>query len=252
MGTRDIVGEALGRTALDPGLTPELHFLLAESVLLVPVSRLPADSTGHERTAVALWREPSSGTLFVPLFTAMERIPKGCPPTIALVWDSLKRLVRVMPQADFRINPSGPVTYDLPQALAQGIVDPEGQRGKAHATISAGTDLGIGPTREDHGTLAAALYSHFSRQQSAPTVYLYELFRPVGAEISHSLAIGVISDYEPKMAAAIAAIVPESYNGTLPVDIGFLAGNPEVVEAIARAGIEPVVQARALGRHQKN
>ena len=57
MGALDIVDEALGRAAQDPGLTPELHSLLTESQFLVPVTRLRPDPNGSQVTAVILRRD---------------------------------------------------------------------------------------------------------------------------------------------------------------------------------------------------
>lgn len=245
LATDDIVGEALIRTVQDPGLTPELHALLAEHAVMVPVTRLRADNDGPVASGIVLWKDPSDDTAFVPLFSTAARIPDGCPPTVTFVWDTLKRLTTVLPRAHFRINPAGPVMYDLPSALAHALAHGHSGQGTAPATFPAGGELGLGPPTEDHALLVAALRSYFSRQFASPAVFLYEVHRRRGPETTPALAIGVVSDFDPTIAADIAAIVPEAYVGTLPVDIAFIGGNPEIVDALVHLGLSPTIAARA-------
>lgn len=251
LGTHDIVGEALQRAAVDPGLTPELHSLLAEHPLLVPVTRLRPDPNGPEVSVIVLWKDPSDGQAFVPLFSNSARVPQGAPSTIRFVWDHLKRLTDVLPQAHFRLNPAGPVMFDLPCDLARTLVVGDmPAAANAPAMLPEGTDLGLGVPSEDHSVLIAALRSHFRRQPTAPTIYLYELYRHEGETLTRSLAIGVVTGFDPAIASAISAIVPEAYRGTLPVDVGFLGGNPEIVEALAAVPIEPILLGRATATRQ--
>lgn len=244
MGNRDIVGAALQRAAQDPGLMPELHSLLAEQRLMVPVSRVRPTPTGPAASAIILWKDPSDGTAFVPLFSGAARIPQGTPSTVTFVWDSLKRLTSVLPQAHFRINPAGPVMYDLPPGLAHSVAQGDPSLAAPGAVFPAGGELGLGRPTEDQSPLVAALRSHFARQQASPPVFLYEVRRSEGLTPTPALAIGVVSDFDATIATAIAAIVPEAYGGTLPVDISFIGGNPEIGQALLGLGITPIVMGR--------
>lgn len=250
MGIRDIIDAALERTAKDPGLTPELHSLLAEQLLMVPVSRVRATANGPMVSAIVLWKDPSDGTAFVPLFSGPTRVPAGTPATVTLVWDSLKRLTTVLPQAHFRINPGGPVMYDLPPALAHRVAHGDPSLAASRAIFPAGGKLGLGRPTEDQSPLVAALCSHFARQWASPVVFLYEVHRNEGLTPTPALAIGVVCDYDDMIAAAIAAIVSEAYSGTLPVDISFIGGNPEIGEALVDLGIRPIIMARIPSAQQ--
>ncbi|MBB3228170.1 hypothetical protein FHW69_002805 [Luteibacter sp. Sphag1AF] len=244
MSTRDIVGDALQRAAHDPGLTPELHSLLRERTLLVPVSRVRSTAGGSAASAILLWKDPSDGTAFVPLFSATARLPKGAPPTVTMVWDSLKRLTTVLPRAHFRINPAGPVLYDLSPELAHSVANEKLSSTAPRAAFPAGAEMGLGRPTEDQGRLVAALRSYFARQWASPAVFLYEVHRNVVPAAMPALAIGVVCDFDEAIAAAVAAIVPEAYGGTLPVDITFIGGNPEIGHALVGLGICPIVMAR--------
>lgn len=244
MGIRDIVGDALQRAAHDPGLTPELHSLLGERTLMVPVSRVRAAASGPVASAIILWKDPSGGAAFVPLFSAAARVPKGTPPTVTMVWDSLKRLTTVLPRAHFRINPAGPVMYDLPPELAHAVADGGSPLAASRAVSAAGAEIGLGHPTEDQSRLVAALRSYFARQWASPAVFLYEVHLSAAPTAAPALAIGVVCDFDDAIAAAIAAIVPEAYCGTLPVDIGFIGGNPEIGQALRNLGIFPILLPR--------
>lgn len=244
MGTSDIVGDALQRAAQDPGLTPELHSLLEERPLMVPVSRIRATASGPAASAIILWKDPSDGTAFVPLFSAAARVPKGTPPTVTMVWDSLKRLTAVLPQAHFRINPAGPVMYDLPPELAHAVAYGGSSLAASRTVSPAGVEFGLGRPTEDQGRLVAALRSYFARQWASPAVFLYEVHRNASPTATPALAIGVVCDFDDAIAAAVAAIVPEAYDGTLPVDITFIGGNPEIGEALRSLGVSPLILPR--------
>jgi hypothetical protein len=197
-------------------------------------------------SAIVLWKDPFDGKAFVPLFSAPARVPDGRPPNVQFAWDSLSRLAKVLPEAHFRLNPAGPVMYELPPELARALGSASADvLATASATWPAGSDLSIGHPADDHRSLIAALRSHFHRQASTPAIYLYELYRPEGGSMTHSLALGVVSGFDASIANAIAAIVPDAYEGRLPVDIAFLGDNPEVVDAIVGLAIEPIVQERA-------
>lgn len=244
MSTLDVVGDALQRAAHDPGLTPELHSLLGERTLMVPVSRVRAAANGPVASAIILWRDPSDGTPFVPLFSAAARVPLGTPSTVTMVWDSLKRLTNVLPRAHFRINPAGPVMYDLPPDLAYRVAHGDSSMAAPGAVFPAGGEIGLGRPTEDQGSLIAALRSYFARQNASPAVFLYEVHRDQNPSPAPALAIGVVSDYDATIAAAVAAIVPEAYCGSLPVDISFIGGNPEIGEALIGMGLRPIILAR--------
>ena len=117
--------------------------------------------------------------------------------------------------------------------------------GAQSSAIPQGAAISIGAPTEDPRALTAALRSHFDRQATAPTIFIYDLHRPDTHGSTHSLAVGVVSRYDVTIAHDIGAIVSEAYAGTLPVDVCFLVADDEVVEALKGMAIAPVVTSRA-------
>jgi len=246
LSSKDILGERLQLAAADPGLMPEFYRLLADSTVLVPVSRVPAANGRSEVRVVVGWRDPKDQVTFVPIFSDAARIPAGQPASVEIVSDSLKRLIEAMPRGHFRLNPAGPVALDLPpDTIAMLLKDGTIHAGAQASAIPQGADISIGTATEDPRALIAALQSHFDRQATAPTIFIYDLHRPEAHGSIHSLAVGVVSPYDVTIAQDIGAIVSEAYLGRLPVDVCFLRAGDEVVEALTRMGIAPVLSSRA-------
>lgn len=246
MASKDILAERLQRAAADPGLMPEFYRLLAESAVLVPVSRVPAADGRPEVRVVVGWRDPKDQVVFVPVFSGPARVPAGQPASVEIVSDSLRRLIEAMPQGHFRLNPAGPVALDLPpDTTAMLLKDGTIHAGAEASTIPQGANIAIGAPTEDPRALTAALRSHFDRQPAAPTIFIYDLHRPETHGSTHSLAVGVVSAYDVTIAHDIGAIVSEAYTGALPVDVCFLVADDEVVEALVGMAIAPVVTSRA-------
>jgi hypothetical protein len=242
---------ALHRAIADPGLLPELYRLLADSVVRVPVASQAVAEGGPTVRLVVPWRDPADGTVYVPLFTSAGRLPSGKPEGVSIEQESLRKLIAHMPRAHFRLNPLGPATLYLPpEDAAMLLVDGTLHGGTGQDVVPEGTTVSICAPTEEVSGLIAAFRSHFARQPSAPAVYLYEMFRPHGDGLFHSLAVGVLAPYDATIAQDIGAILPAAYTGHLPVDVFFLDPSGELMRSLILLDITPVVQAHLTTTRQ--